>query len=232
MPPQPRPKPPPPSRLSNLGYGLGDVEYLADLYPYIKNDPIARLGLSGYDRGQTSGGLSDLIDTDPRRESRYAGTNVRGTYNPDIDKIYVGSTDLDPEKFPFIVKYRSRLPTLAHELRHRGMRQLYGDDVLSTKEQHDLFDTYDSESIRNAHNLTHDKYSDMQPDERKFLRKEKLIEPFDLNYSLSRERREKKLDEKDYAALIELQRRGVPPPAVRKPQDMASKVLRFLNLID
>jgi hypothetical protein len=232
MPPQPRPKPQPPSRLSNLGYGLGDVEYLTDLYPYIKYDPTARLGLSGYDRGQTPGGLSDLIDTDPRHESRYAGTTLRGAYNPISDKIYVGTTDLDPEQFPFTVKYRSGLPVSAHELRHRGMQQLHGDDGPSTQEEHDFFDTYDSESIRYAYNLTPEKYLDMPDDERKFLARQKLIEPFDLSYSLSRERRNKKLDEKDRAARIELQRRGVPPPAVRKPQDMASKVMRFLSLID
>ena len=41
MPPQPRPKPIPPSRLENLGYGLGDVELLADAYPYMKKEESA-----------------------------------------------------------------------------------------------------------------------------------------------------------------------------------------------
>lgn len=231
MPPKPKPKPQPPSRLSNLGYGLGDVEFLADLYPYIKNDPVARLGLSGYDRGETSGGLADLIDTDPLHKSPYAGTNVRGAYNRATDQIYVGTTDLDPAKLPLYVKYFSGPTTTAHELRHRGMQNLYGDAVPSPQKQEDLFQTYDREMNRDVFGFTPSTWAELPDDEKKFLIYNLLFDAGDFG-TLRHRRRHQKLDDIDNEAKIELQRRGVPPQTVAKPQTLVDKVLGLLNLID
>jgi len=231
MPPQPRPKPQPPSRLSNLGYGLGDVEYLADLYPYIKNDPVARLGLSDYDREKTSRGLADLIDTDPRHASQYAGTNVRGTYNTVTDEMYVGTTDLDPQKVPLTNKYYSGLPTAAHELRHRGMQKLYGDKTPAGDEQEKLFDVYDREMFRDVYGLTPSTWETLSNDEKRYLILRGVFDASDFQ-GLPRRRKSMGLDDIDSAARLELQRQGVPPQAVAKQQSMADKVLEFLNLLD
>lgn len=231
MPPKPKPKPQPPSRLSNLGYGLGDVEFLADLYPYIKNDPVARLGLSGYDRGETSGGLADLIDTDPLHKSPYAGTNVRGAYNRATDQIYVGTTDVDPVKLPLYVKYFSGPTTTAHELRHRGMQNLYRDAVPSAAEEENLFRVYDREMYRDVYGFTPSTWDALPDDEKKFLIYGDLFDASDFA-NLPLRRQQKKLDDIDNEARIELQRRGVPPQTVAKPQTLVDKVLGRLNLID
>tara|TARA_R110000744_G_scaffold380091_1_gene499730 strand:- start:53 stop:745 length:693 start_codon:yes stop_codon:yes gene_type:complete len=230
MPPQPRPKPIPPSRLENLGYGLGDVELLADAYPYMKNDPLARLGLSGFNRGETRRGLADLIDTDPRHLNPAVGTTLRGTYTPSTDKVYVGTTDLDVEELPYSQKYLTGLPVVVHELRHRGLMALKN---MSEEEQHKLFEIYDRESLVAKYGENF--YDGLPKKEQKFLQEHNIDTPdglpvknkwgFDMREIL-------KLDELDGEARKELQRRGVPPQAVMKQKSITDKIMEILGLIN
>lgn len=226
MPPQPRPKPTAPSRLENLGYGLGDVEYLSELYPYIKDDPLARLGLQGFDRGQTRRGLADLIDTDPEHKKRYSGSTVRGTYRPSEDSIYVGTTDA-PDWYN--QKYWSGLPIAAHELRHRGtyMSGLIGIDATQAEKDrmHRKFDVYDSEALLNKYG------DDGIPDLDTLLLRSNGIGSIYGRTGLNVRRSAHGLDDMDAVGQEELDRRGVPPQIDKAEQQRSSFIDSMLRTL-
>ena len=122
---------------------IADVEYRADLDPYISGTPVSLLGFDEIYK-ETDGDIGQRMkvimgEDDPNDPDNMYGSTHLGLYSPREDERYfeegLGEPGTAyaaniPENFPdeFRNKY-SPEKTMAHELGHKGMRVLEGKDL-------------------------------------------------------------------------------------------------------
>tara|TARA_R100000742_G_C4255990_1_gene73896 strand:- start:101 stop:991 length:891 start_codon:yes stop_codon:yes gene_type:complete len=123
--------------------GIADVEYRADLDPFISGSPISLLGFDEINR-ETGGDIGQrmkviLGEDDPNNIIFYEGTpdevdmygsTALGFYSPDKDERYFGKKSGPgiPGGAYASTHYGDPLVTMAEELGHKGMRVLEQED--------------------------------------------------------------------------------------------------------
>lgn len=100
----------------NAAIGLADTEFAATLDPYLRNDPIARLG---YNRGEAIGLMRHTFTP-----ARYSTTpNAYGAMRPSIIQREVYGPGLMEDVISYGVN-RNHPAIISHEMRHRGFEML------------------------------------------------------------------------------------------------------------
>jgi len=154
---------------------IADVEYRADLDPYISGTPVSLLGFDEIYR-ETDGDIGQRMkvimgEDDPNDPDNMYGSTHLGLYSPREDERYfeegLGEPGTAyaaniPENFPYEFRNKySPEKTMAHELGHKGMRVLESKDPehqISLGLEEILMDEFQNRSEANTSSVDAGRY--------------------------------------------------------------------------